>query len=196
MKFQWLVALRYLRSPHRPAVLRLVTVLAVLGVCAGVTSLVVALAMNTGFREAIRDRLLSVTAHVNLKPIDSASGIENYRALASRLSSTPGVKSIEPALYNTVLLSFGGQSHGVMLKGVDPELERKASSAWDHLTAGSSNFSEASDGVPGIMIGRLLAADLGMTPISASAFAAWASISNQIRNLVSGDQIAVISGRE
>ena len=163
MKFQWLVALRYLRSPHRPAVLRLVTVLAVLGVCAGVTSLVVALAMNTGFSEAIRDRLLSVTAHINLKPVDSANGIEDYRALASRLSSTPGVKSIEPALYNTVLLSSGGQSHGVMLKGVDPELERKASSAWDHLTAGSSNFSEGADSIPGIMVGRLLASELGVT---------------------------------
>ena len=39
------------------------------------------------------------------------------------------------------------------------------------------------------------AASLGMTPSSASASAAWASISNQMRNLVSADQIAVISAR-
>ncbi len=69
MTFEWLVALRYLRSPNRPAVLRIVTLLAVIGVAAGVTTLVIALSMNTGFRQAIRDRLLSVTAHVNLKPI-------------------------------------------------------------------------------------------------------------------------------
>ena len=77
MKFEWLVALRYLRSPNRPAVLRLVTLLAVLGVAAGVTTLVIALAMNTGFRQAIRDRLLGVTAHVNLKPA-SPEGIRDY----------------------------------------------------------------------------------------------------------------------
>ena len=59
MTFEWLVALRYLRSPNRPAVLRLVTLLAVIGVAAGVTTLVIALAMNTGFRQAIRDRLLT-----------------------------------------------------------------------------------------------------------------------------------------
>jgi ABC-type lipoprotein release transport system permease subunit len=53
--FEWLIARRYLRSPNRPAVLRLVTVLAVVGVVAGVTTLVIALSMNTGFREAIRD---------------------------------------------------------------------------------------------------------------------------------------------
>ena len=80
MNFEWLVALRYLRSPNRPAVLRLVTLLSVFGVAAGVATLVIALAMNTGFRQAIRDRLLGVTAHVNLKPV-SPEGIRDYRSL-------------------------------------------------------------------------------------------------------------------
>ena len=80
MSFEWLVALRYLRSPNRPAVLRIVTLLAVIGVAAGVTTLVIALSMNTGFRQAIRDRLLSVTAHINLKPI-GPNGIRDYREL-------------------------------------------------------------------------------------------------------------------
>ncbi len=106
MTFEWLVALRYLRSPNRPAVLRIVTLLAVVGVAAGVTTLVIALSMNTGFRQAIRDRLLSVTAHVNLKPIGT-DGIRDYRQLMGRLEGTPGVRSIEPAIYDTVLLSSG-----------------------------------------------------------------------------------------
>src|ERR1700729_2686948 len=104
MTFEWLVALRYLRSPNRPAVLRLVTLLAVIGVAAGVMTLVVALSMNTGFRQAMRDRLLGVTAHVNLKPI-GPQGIGDYRGLTARLDKAPGVRSIEPAVYNTVLLS-------------------------------------------------------------------------------------------
>lgn len=162
MTFEWLVALRYLRSPNRPAVLRLVTLLAVIGVCAGVTTLVVALSMNTGFRQAIRDRLLSVAAHINIKPTDPA-GIENYRALATKLSTTPGVKSIEPALYITVLVSFDEQSRGIEVKGVDPELERNASAAWRHLASGTDNFAPDADGTPAIMIGRLLASDFGIT---------------------------------
>src|SRR5215469_3257281 len=66
MKFEWFVARRYLRSPYRPAVLRLVTAFSVLGVAAGVATLVIALAMNTGFRETLQERLLGVTAHVSL----------------------------------------------------------------------------------------------------------------------------------
>jgi hypothetical protein len=37
---------------------------------------------------------------------------------------------------------------------------------------------------------------LGITPSAAWASQAWASISNQMRNFVPGDQIAAISGRE
>jgi lipoprotein-releasing system permease protein len=159
MKFESFVALRYLRSPNRPAVLRLVTLLAVIGVAAGVTTLVIALAMNTGFRQAIRDRLLTVTAHVNLKPI-GPEGIRNYRELMARLADTPGVRSIEPAIYDTVLLSAGNHAHGVVLKGVDPDLERNASEALRRMAAGSADFHPDADGIPAILVGRLLADDL------------------------------------
>jgi lipoprotein-releasing system permease protein len=159
MTFEWLVALRYLRSPNRPAVLRLVTLLAVIGVAAGVTTLVIALSMNTGFRQAIRDRLLSVTAHVNLKPI-GPDGIHDYRARMAELSGAPGVRSIEPAIYNTVLLSCGGHARGVVLKGVDPDLERKASGALRNIVAGADNFAPDADGIPALLVGRILADEL------------------------------------
>jgi len=162
MTFEWLVALRYLRSPNRPVVLRLVTLLAVLGVAAGVATLVIALAMNTGFRQAIRDRLLSVTAHVNLKPL-GPEGIRDYRELMTRLSETPGVRSIEPAIYNTVLLSSGGRARGIVLKGVDPDLERQASGALRHIVAGSDNFASDVDGIPALVVGRILAQDLNVS---------------------------------
>jgi lipoprotein-releasing system permease protein len=159
MSFEWLVAWRYLRSPNRPAVLRIVTLLAVVGIAAGVTTLVIALSMNTGFRQAIRDRLLSVTAHVNLKPT-SPNGIRDYTELMAKLDSTPGVKSIEPAIYNTVLLSVGRHARGIVLKGVDPVLEKKSSGALNHLDAGNANFAVDADGIPALMIGRILAEDM------------------------------------
>lgn len=162
MKFEWLVAKRYLRSPNRPAVLRLVTYLASLGVAAGVMTLVVALSMNTGFREAIRNRLLSVTAHVNLKPY-SREGIRNYEELMEQLSKTPGVQSIVPAVYDTVLLSIGARARGVVLKGVEPVLETKVDGALHRLAAGSANFAPDSDGVPALIVGRLMAEDLNIS---------------------------------
>lgn len=159
MTFEWMVAMRYLRSPNRPAVLRLVTLLAVIGVMAGVTTLVVALSMNSGFRQTIRDRLLSVTAHVNLKPTGT-EGIPDYQQLISRLSGEPGVQSIVPAIYNTVLLSAGARARGIVLKGVDPELEVKASGALRHMVDGKANFSADADGLPAVVIGKIMGDDL------------------------------------
>src|ERR1700689_2541741 len=155
MSFEWLVALRYLRSPNRPAVLRIVTLLAVIGVAAGVTTLVVALSMNTGFRQAIRDRLLTVTAHINLKPT-SPEGIPDYRARIAQLKTTPGVRSIVPAIYNTVLLSSGVRAQGLVLKGVDPELELQAGGALQHIAAGSASLAPDADGIPALIVGRIL----------------------------------------
>ncbi len=159
MTFEWLVALRYLRSQYKPAVLRLVTLLSVIGVAAGVTTLVVALAMNTGFRQALRDRLLGVTAHINLKPA-SPQGIRDYRELIARLQATPGVRAIAPAIYLTVLISSGNQARGIVLKGVDPELERRSDQALQHIVSGSLDFSPDANGIPSMLIGRILAEEL------------------------------------
>jgi lipoprotein-releasing system permease protein len=159
MTFEWLVALRYLRSKHRPAVLRLVTLLSLIGVAAGVATLVVALSMNTGFRQAIRDRLLGVTAHVNLKPV-GAGGVRDYHEWIARLQATPGVRAITPAIYDTVLLTVGGRARGIELKGIDPVLERRVSLALQHIVVGSLNFAPDRDGIESLLVGRVLADDL------------------------------------
>ncbi len=159
MKFEWLVARRYLRSPHRPAVLRLVTLLAVAGVAAGVGTLVIALAMNTGFRQTIQDRLLGVTAHVNLtRP--GTDGLRDYRALAEELGATPGVRAAAPAIYQTVLLSAGGRARGIVLKGIDPELEHRSNEALRRVVAGAADFAADADGMDAILLGRILAQEL------------------------------------
>jgi len=159
MSFEWLVARRYLRSKYKPPVLRLVTFLSIVGVAAGVATLVIALAMNTGFSRAIRDRLLGVTAHINLKP-NGTEDIRDYRTLMARLATTPGVISITPAVYNRVLLSSGGQAEGVVVKGVDAPLESGWNSALHDVVAGNSSFAPDSFGIPAVLIGRILAGDL------------------------------------
>jgi lipoprotein-releasing system permease protein len=163
MSFEWFVAKRYLRSPNRPAILRLITVFSILGVAAGVATLVVALAMNSGFRETLQDRLLGVTAHISLTRPGS-EGIRNYIALGEKLQKTPGVNSVTPAIYETMLLSFGGQARGVVVKGIDVELEKKSDEALQKLSAGLLDFSPDADGIDGMLVGRQLADEWKVKP--------------------------------
>jgi lipoprotein-releasing system permease protein len=163
MKFEWFVARRYLRSPYRPAVLRLVTAFSVIGVAAGVATLVIALAMNTGFRETLQDRLLGVTAHVSIgRP--GAGGIRDYDALASKLAAIPGVRSVTPAAYQTVLMTFAGEARGVVSKGIDLERERRSDEALQRIIAGKLDFSPDADGIDAVLVGKQLAQEWKLSP--------------------------------
>lgn len=163
MRFEWFVAKRYLRSPYRPAVLRLVTAFSVLGVAAGVATLVIALSMNTGFRETLQDRLLGVKAHVSLaRP--GTGGIRDYESLSKKFAEIPGVKSVTPAVYQNVLLSFAGDARGVVIKGIDPERERRNDEALQRIIAGKLDFSRDPDGIDGLLIGKQLAQEWKISP--------------------------------
>jgi lipoprotein-releasing system permease protein len=163
MQFEWFVAQRYLRSPYRPAVLRLVTLFSMIGVAAGVATLVIALSMNTGFRETLQERLLGVTAHVSLtRP--GTSGIKNYEAVATKLAEATGARSVTPAIYQTVLLSFAGQARGVVTKGIDPERERKSDQALQRIIAGKLDFSQDGDGIDALLIGKQIAEEWKVSP--------------------------------
>src|SRR2546429_1589617 len=163
MRFEWFVAQRYLRSPYRPAVLRLVTLFSMIGVAAGVATLVIALSMNTGFRETLQDRLLGVTAHVSLTRAGTG-GIKNYEEMATKLAAATGARSVTPAVYQTVLLSFAGQARGVITKGIDPVRERKSDEALQRIAAGSLDFSPDADGIEALLIGKQLAEEWKVSP--------------------------------
>src|SRR5882762_8528386 len=163
MRFEWFVAQRYLRSPYRPAVLRLVTLFSIIGVAAGVATLVIALSMNTGFRETLQDRLLGVTAHVSLTRPGSG-GIKNYQELAIQLARGAGVRSVTPAVYQPVLLSFAGQARGVVTKGIDPERERKSDQTLQRIAAGSLDFSRDAYGIEALLVGKQLAEEWKVSP--------------------------------
>jgi len=136
MRFELFVALRYLKAKRRQAAISVITVISVVGVMAGVCALVVALAINNGFREELESRLLGATANINL--LRSANdGIAHYDELADRLARLPHVQAAAPALYEEVLASSRSRAQGVVLKGVDPEREIRVADLLKHITEGS-----------------------------------------------------------
>src|SRR3954469_10122219 len=126
MRFELFIASRYLRAKRKQAVIGIITGISVAGVAAGVASLIIALAINNGFRQDLQARLLGSTSHVNLMRVES-DGIKNWKPLLERLEKTPHVVSGAPAIYDQVLVSRGAKAKGVVLKGVIPEYERKVS---------------------------------------------------------------------
>src|SRR5437763_8374332 len=126
MRFELFVASRYLRAKRRQAVISVITGISVIGVAAGVASLIVALAINNGFRQDLQERLLGSTAHVDLMRVQ-ADGIRNWGELLARMQQQPHVRAASPALYEQVLISRGARATGAVLKGILPQYENQVS---------------------------------------------------------------------
>src|SRR5689334_23094824 len=141
MKFELLVAIRYLKAKRKQAVISLITMISIIGVGVGVAALVIALAMNAGFREDLQNKLLGAQAHVNLLNLREG-GIANYQTLLERVEKVDGVVSAAPAIFQTVLLHTAKGNKGVFLKGIIPERETKISALANNMVKGSlANFT-------------------------------------------------------
>jgi len=148
MRFELFVATRYLRAKRRQAFIGVITGISVLGVAAGVASLIVALAINNGFRQDLQARLLGSTAHISLLRVQS-DGIHEWRPLLETLSKQPHVVAAAPAIYEQVLISRGPRARGAVLKGMLPQYERKVSDLLKTVTLGSAAALEESPAAAG-----------------------------------------------
>src|SRR5215467_7449356 len=137
MRFELFVATRYLRAKRRQAVISVITGISVAGVAAGVASLIIALAINNGFRQDLQQRLLGSTAHVSLLRMES-DGIKDWQPLMEKLSKQPHVVAAAPAIYEQVLISRGPRARGAVLKGMVPTYERRVSDLLKTVTLGSA----------------------------------------------------------
>lgn len=137
MRFELFVATRYLRAKRRQAFIGVITGISVLGVAAGVASLIVALAINNGFRQDLQARLLGSTAHISLLRVES-DGMRDWRPLLEKLSNQPHVVAAAPAIYEQVLISRGPRARGAVLKGMLPQYERMVSDLLKTVTLGSA----------------------------------------------------------
>lgn len=162
-RFEWMVALRYLRAKRKQTAISVISVISVLGVAAGVAALIIVLAVNNGFKYTLESSLLSATAHVNVLERNPQFGIADWQKLLPKLLSIPHVLAATPGLYGQVALK--GPLHGgnAVLKGVPlghgvpvPEMLKR-------LTAGSLASFNTGSGQSSIVLGSRLAEQIGVT---------------------------------
>ena len=137
MRFELFIATRYLRAKRRQAFIGVITGISIAGVAAGVASLVVALAINNGFRQDLQERLLGSTSHISLQRI-ADDGIRDWPALMDRLAKRPHVEAAAPAIFEQVLISRGPRARGAVLKGMIPKYERRVGDLLSSVKEGSA----------------------------------------------------------
>ncbi|MBF0192243.1 MAG: lipoprotein-releasing ABC transporter permease subunit [Magnetococcales bacterium] len=153
-RYEWIIGLRYLRAKRSEFFISVITFLSMGGVALGVAALITVLAVMTGFREELQRQILGVTSYVTVRSV--SGNLENYAKVMDQTAKVPGVTAVAPYIAIQAMVSVQARSAGVMLRGIDPELEPKVSSLATNIKQGKLA------GMPefGIILGKRLAQHL------------------------------------
>ncbi|HUO13688.1 MAG TPA: FtsX-like permease family protein [Verrucomicrobiae bacterium] len=184
MRFELFIASRYLRAKRRQAFIGIITAISIAGVAAGVASLIIALAINNGFRQDLQERLLGSTSNISLERI-ADDGIRDWPSLLDRLSKQPHVVAAAPAIFEQVLISRGPRARGAVIKGMIPSYERKVGDLLSTIKEGSA--APLNENAP--------AEDSSRNPDQASEPAAQPGSAGQSQNAESPDSLEAVEER-
>lgn len=114
MSFELKLAYKYFRT-RRKSLARLTSLAAIVGIAAGVASLIVAQALARGFADEMRDKILVNTAHISLFAKDGAA-ISNWQTAAENLKAIENIREITPTAYENALIIGETETSAAVIK--------------------------------------------------------------------------------
>jgi len=160
LPYQLFISLRYLRTKKKQKGISVNTLISIAGVALGVMALIIVLSIMNGFQEDLVKKIVGVNAHIVVLRYDG--GMKNEEAIREKINKVKGIRHLSPFVYGQAMLAFRGQAHGVVVRGINPELEIKTADVLENIKEGSLDNLKKNIGVPGIIIGRELSRKLGV----------------------------------
>lgn len=160
LPYQFFIAIRYLKTKKRQKGISVNTFISIAGVALGVMTLVTVISVMDGFHEDLRKKILGVNAHVIVQSYEGR--ITNTTLIMKKIASIPHVLTSSPFVFGQVMLRHGDRAHGVVIKGIDPDIETKTTDVLRNLKEGRIENLGADSPIPGIIIGRELMRNLGL----------------------------------
>jgi len=174
MSYELFISLRYLKAKRKQAFISLINIISIGGVAVGVAALIIVLAVMTGVKDDIQDKILGIMAHILIqKPGTNIEAINEVQDILDQLHAIPHVVDISPYVSGQVLVNSEEDVSGVMLHGIDPEgktavadLEKKLREGSIDLLKGKYENLDSPSGPKrdGIIIGSELSRILGVFP--------------------------------
>jgi len=163
MFFELFLGLRYLKAKRKQAFISVITVISVVGVMMGVMALIVVLSVMNGFREDLMSKILGVNAHLWVLSYNGA--FSEYEKISKEVDRTKGVVATTPFIYSQVMVDHLGNVSGAYLRGLDAQTAGKVIGIESMVKKGSlSSLGGSHDGLPGVIVGKELAARIGIRP--------------------------------
>lgn len=162
---EWFVAQRYLRGRRRKGFISLITYISTAGVFLGTFVLILALAIANGFEKEVRDRIVGTLAHAKILQYHSRP-FEGYDTLRTQILSHPRVLAASPYIMGKGGIEHDGVQEGVMVMGIDCDLEKDVTNISKVIKFGEYELDSAKSYrgrvLPGIIIGLGMADKMGV----------------------------------
>ena len=164
MKYEWFIGLRYLKAKRKQTFISIITVISIVGVTVGVMTLIVVLAVMSGFEKTLKEKILGTQAHLVLLKA-SQEGTDQYEEVAKKVQEVKGVVSAAPFIFNQVMLSSESNVSGVVIKGIDPDRVGKVTELAHNMKAGRLQDLKGvgESNLSGIILGAELSKHLGVS---------------------------------
>lgn len=157
MKFERFVALRYLT--RRKGLFAIITTfIGVAGVSVGVAALITTLSVMNGFQSDIKEKVIGAQSHIL---VFGRMAADTYPQYIKKIEQIPLVQAAAPHIYGQAILSYDGQSVGLVVRGLDPEKEKNINNLNESLTEGSFTPDWDEDAPAPLVLGTELAYSLG-----------------------------------
>src|SRR5262245_30349665 len=147
------VGLRYLRAKHANRFVSFISLASVCGVALGVWALIVVISIMNGYADELRNRLLSLSAHVTVRGEHGA--LSDWERVAALERKQSGVTGAAPFVEGEGMLVNGSHLSGVQIQGVLPAQESGVSEISDELQEGE--LASLQPGAHHILLGAVLA---------------------------------------
>jgi len=152
------VAVRYLRARRGERFVSVIAGFSLLGIALGVATLIIVMAVMSGFKTTLLDSILGLNGHLGVYS-SLATGISDFDADAAKIRAVPNVVSATPIIEGQVLLSANGGNSGGLVRGISPADLRVLPSISNNIRAGSLNDFAGTDA---IVVGVTLAQRFGL----------------------------------
>ena len=161
LPYEWQIGWRYTRAGKRTTgngFISFIALVSMSGIALGVAALIVVLSVMNGFQRDVRDRMLSVLAHVEI--FSPTGSMPDWQLTAKQAKTNREVIGAAPYVDAQALLTRGDSVSGVALRGIEPSEEPQVSDIDKEMKAGSLN--DLTPGSFSIVLGGDLAASLGV----------------------------------
>ncbi len=156
-RFEWMIALRYLRARRAQGFVSVIAGFSFAGIMLGVATLIVVMSVMNGFHIELMNKIIGINGHVFLQGVERP--LDDFEQVTERIRRVKGVTLAIPMVESAAGVSSPYQQTGALVRGIRGADIQKLPGIANNVRLGTL---EGFDTLGGVAIGQKMAESLSL----------------------------------